>query len=91
MPGVDVHEVIQVHRRHLIELMQQWTRIKEDATDDEMGLALAVDAELFRLESVIRWLDAADGRSPAVRRRPPTATGRRRPCPSGAAEWGHAR
>jgi hypothetical protein len=23
---------------------------------------LVVDAELFRLESVIRWLDAADGR-----------------------------
>ena len=26
MPGVDVHEVIQVHRRYLVELMQQWTR-----------------------------------------------------------------
>jgi DNA-binding PadR family transcriptional regulator len=61
MPGVDVHQVIQVHRRHLVELMQQWTRIKEDA-GDEIGLALAVDAELFRLDSVIRWLDAADGR-----------------------------
>jgi DNA-binding PadR family transcriptional regulator len=62
MPGVDVHEVIQVHRRHLVELMQQWTRIKEDAGDDDVGLALAVDAELFRLDSVVRWLDAADGR-----------------------------
>ena len=62
IPGIDVHEVVQVHRRHLVELMQQWTRIKEDATPDEIGLALAVDAELFRLDSVIRWLDAADGR-----------------------------
>src|SRR5580658_9392257 len=26
VPGVDVHEVIQSHRRYLIELMQQWTR-----------------------------------------------------------------
>ena len=33
MPDVDVHEVIQVHRRHLVQLMQQWTRIKEDAGD----------------------------------------------------------
>jgi hypothetical protein len=41
--------------------MQQWTRIKEDAPDD-VALALALDAELFRLDSVIRWLDAADGR-----------------------------
>src|SRR5437016_9580147 len=62
VPGIDVHEVIQVHRRHLVELMQQWTRIKEDAADDEIGLILVVDAELFRLDSVIRWLDAADGR-----------------------------
>jgi DNA-binding PadR family transcriptional regulator len=62
MPGVDVHSVVQVHRRHLVELMQQWTRLKEDAGDGEVGFALAVDAELFRLDSVIRWLDAADGR-----------------------------
>src|SRR6204780_4919312 len=30
VPGTDVTEVIQVHRRYLVELMQQWTRIKED-------------------------------------------------------------
>ncbi len=61
-PGVDVHEVIQVHRRHLVELMQQWTRLKEYAAAQDVSFALAVDAELFRLDSVIRWLDAADGR-----------------------------
>ena len=27
-----------------------------------MALALVVDAELFRLDAVVRWLDAADGR-----------------------------
>jgi DNA-binding PadR family transcriptional regulator len=62
VPGVDVHDVIQVHRRYLVELMQQWTRLKEDEADFDLGLALVVDAELFRLDSVIRWLDAADGR-----------------------------
>jgi len=62
IPGVDVHEVIQVHRRYLVELMQQWTRLKEDEADYDLSLALVVDAELFRLDSVIRWLDAADGR-----------------------------
>jgi DNA-binding PadR family transcriptional regulator len=61
VPGVNVHDVVQVHRRHLVELMQQWTRIKEDAADD-LALGLTLDAELFRLDSVIRWLDAADGR-----------------------------
>ncbi|HUC36089.1 MAG TPA: PadR family transcriptional regulator [Acidimicrobiales bacterium] len=62
VPGVDVHEIIQVHRRYLIELMQQWTRLKEDEARFDLTLALVVDAELFRLDSVVRWLDAADGR-----------------------------
>ena len=62
VPGVDVHEVMQAHRRYLVELMQEWTRLKEYAADRDLGFALVVDAELFRLESVIRWLDAADGR-----------------------------
>jgi DNA-binding PadR family transcriptional regulator len=62
VPGVDVHEVIQVHRRYLVELMQQWTHLKADLAEHDLGFALVVDAELFRLDSVIRWLDAADGR-----------------------------
>jgi DNA-binding PadR family transcriptional regulator len=62
VPGTDVHEVIQAHRRYLVQLMQQWTRIKEEEAEFDLGLALVVDAELFRLDAVIRWLDAADGR-----------------------------
>ena len=69
VPGVDVHDVVQVHRRYVIGLMQQWTRLKEEAAEHDLAFALVVDAELFRLESVVRWLDAADGR---LRRRPPT-------------------
>ncbi len=62
LPGVDVHEVIQVHRRYLVELMQQWTRLKEDEARLDLNFALVVDAELFRLDSQIRWLDTAEGR-----------------------------
>ncbi len=62
VPGIDVRDVIQVHRRYLVELMQQWTRLKEDDAQFDLSFALVVDAELFRLDSVIRWLDAADGR-----------------------------
>jgi DNA-binding PadR family transcriptional regulator len=67
VPGVDVADVVQVHRRYLVELMQQWTRIKEQAAEDDLALALAVDAELFRLDSVVRWLDSAESR---IRRSP---------------------
>jgi DNA-binding PadR family transcriptional regulator len=62
LPGVDTHEVVQVHRRYLVELMQQWTRLKEDESRLDLNFALVVDAELFRLDSLIRWLDTADGR-----------------------------
>jgi DNA-binding PadR family transcriptional regulator len=62
LPDVDVYEVIQVHRRYIVQLMQQWTRLKEDESRLDLAFALAVDAELFRLDAVVRWLDAADGR-----------------------------
>jgi DNA-binding PadR family transcriptional regulator len=62
LPGVDVHDVIQVHRRYLVELMQQWTHLKETEAEHDLSLVLVIDAELFRLDSVIRWLDTADGR-----------------------------
>ena len=62
VPEVSVHDVIQVHRRYLVELMQQWTRLKEDEADFDLSFALVVDAELLRLDSVVRWLDMADGR-----------------------------
>jgi len=71
VPGTNVHEVIQVHRRYLVELMQQWTRIKEDEADADLALALVVDAELFRLDAVIRWLDTADGRLKRAATDPP--------------------
>jgi DNA-binding PadR family transcriptional regulator len=66
VPGVDVPGLLQVHRHRLVELMQRYTRLKGDALDD-LGVALVVDAEIFRLDALIRWLDAADAR---VRRLP---------------------
>ena len=62
VPDVAVHDVIQVHRRHLIELMQRYTAVKADAAEDDVALALVVDAELFRIEGAVRWLDSAEVR-----------------------------
>jgi DNA-binding PadR family transcriptional regulator len=62
VPGVDVHEVVQAHRRHLVEAMQRYTHLKAEAPEGDVRLALVVDAELFRLEAIVRWLDAADAR-----------------------------
>ena len=90
VPGTDAHEVIQAHRMYLVELMQQWTRLKEGEARNDLGLALVVDAELFRLDAVTRWLDAADTRlkraaaEPAPEPAPGPATGSR-----SFAGWGH--
>jgi len=73
VPGVSVHDVIQIHRRYVVELMQQWTRLKEDEADFDLTFALVVDAELFRLDSVVRWLDTADGRLKRAASEPATA------------------
>jgi DNA-binding PadR family transcriptional regulator len=62
VPGIDIHELLQVHRRHVIEVMQRYTRIKAAAAEDDVPLAVVADAELFRLEAIVRWLDAADVR-----------------------------
>jgi DNA-binding PadR family transcriptional regulator len=62
VPGVEVHGLIQAHRRWIVEEMAAFTRLKHDASDDEIGMLLAVDAEIFRLDAVVRWLDTAEAR-----------------------------
>jgi DNA-binding PadR family transcriptional regulator len=70
IPGIDIREILQAHRRHVIEVMQRYTRIKAEAAQDDVPLALVADAELFRLEAIVRWLDAADVR---LKQRAPVA------------------
>jgi DNA-binding PadR family transcriptional regulator len=70
VPGTDVPEILQAHRRHVIEVMQRYTQVKAAAGQDEVALALVADAELFRLEAIVRWLDAAEIR---VKQLPPVA------------------
>jgi DNA-binding PadR family transcriptional regulator len=69
LPGVEVLEIVQAHRRHLVETMHYYTRLKEDAGEHEVGLLLVADAEIFRLDAFIRWLDAAEAR---IKRLPAT-------------------
>jgi DNA-binding PadR family transcriptional regulator len=80
-PDVDVHDVIQAHRRWVVELMQHYTTVKADAKADDVALALVVDAELFRLEGMVRWLDTADVR--LGQKRPPAPAPAPAPAPFG--------
>ena len=62
VPDVHVVGLIQAHRRRLIEMMQYFTHLKEDADPDEIGLLVVADAEIFRIDAVIRWLDTTEAR-----------------------------
>lgn len=75
MPDVPIHEIIQDHRRQLVSDMQHYTRIKADGRDADLALAVVVDAEVYRLDALIRFLDSVDAR---VRRAPrPARTDRK--------------
>src|SRR5580765_5274786 len=44
VPGTDVQELLQVHRRHVIEVMQRYTQVKAAAAENDVPLALVADA-----------------------------------------------
>jgi DNA-binding PadR family transcriptional regulator len=86
IPGIDIREILQVHRRHVIEVMQRYTRIKAEAPEGDVPLALVADAELFRLEAIVRWLDAADVRLRQLPSSSPAAEADTSPQPAPAVE-----
>jgi DNA-binding PadR family transcriptional regulator len=86
VPGTDIHEILQVHRRHAIEVMQRYTQIKASAAASDVALALVADAEVFRLEAIVRWLDAADVRVKQLPFSPPAVVAGPSPEPAPAVE-----
>ena len=86
VPGTDIHEILQVHRRHAIEVMQRYTQIKASAAPSDVALALVADAEVFRLEAIVRWLDAADVRVKQLPSSPPAVVADPSPEPAPAVE-----
>jgi DNA-binding PadR family transcriptional regulator len=59
VPGIDARGLLQVHRRHLVEVMREYARVKETAPGDAR-LAMVADAEIFRLDAQVRWLDSVE-------------------------------
>jgi DNA-binding PadR family transcriptional regulator len=66
LPGTDVTGLIQAHRRQLVVMMQHFTAVKAEADPDDVSLLLVADAEISRLDAVIRWLEGAETRLRAV-------------------------
>ena len=87
VPDVDVAELTQTYRRHVIQAMHEYTRLKEDAHEDDTSLLLVADAEIYRLDAVVRWLDAAEAR---IKRMPAARVRRRRSVRAAGAAQGRS-
>jgi hypothetical protein len=61
----------------MVELMQQWTRFKEEENEFDLPFALVVDAELTRLGAVVTWLNEADRHLDRAAQEPPQPRVRR--------------
>jgi len=73
VPGFDVTAVIQNHRRQLMEVLQRFTRMKTPGAD--LAFLLVADAEIYRCEAAVRWLDTCEARLGAGSRIPRPRSG----------------
>lgn len=60
--SADAVEVIQTHRRFLVEQMQGFTRAKAATGREELSALLVLDAHVLKAESMVRWLDMCEQR-----------------------------
>ncbi len=71
-PGVDIREVIQSQRRHTVQAMQDYTRLKAQALTaleaggsrerDDVAWLLVLEQLIFQTEAEARWLDHCESR-----------------------------
>lgn len=67
----DGRRVIQAERRHAVELLQDYTRLKRGApADADLGWLFLLDSLIFQAEARVRWLDACEARLISTKDRP---------------------
>ena len=65
----DAYKVIQAERRHAVQLLQQYTRLKREAPEpSDLGWLFLLDSLIFQTEARVRWLDACESRLSAKTR-----------------------
>jgi DNA-binding PadR family transcriptional regulator len=81
-PGIDVASVVQTQRAHAMRTLQDYTRLKARAADDDLAWQLVLENLVFQTEAEIRWLDHCEAR---LARRDVVAPAAQ-PVPEGAAD-----
>lgn len=61
-PGVDVGAVIQTQRTDTLRALQDYTRLKAAAGEEDLAWLLVVDSMIFQAEAEVRWLDHCEAR-----------------------------
>ncbi|PYC67076.1 PadR family transcriptional regulator [Streptomyces tateyamensis] len=97
VPGVDVQAVVQGQRRHSIQALQDYTRLKARALaavaepaagGTELAWLLVLDQLIFQTEAEVRWLDHCETRlaqhrpQPVPAQEPAPGTGEQEPAPT---------
>jgi DNA-binding PadR family transcriptional regulator len=68
-PGVDIAAVVQAQRTDTLRALQEYTRLKAQAGDEDLAWLLVLDSLIFQAEAEVRWLDHCETR--LVRHRRP--------------------
>jgi DNA-binding PadR family transcriptional regulator len=67
---VDIRNVLQAERKAAVHSLQEYTRLKRDADESDLGWFFLIDSLIFQTEARVRWLDASEER---LKRRNPSA------------------
>ena len=59
---VDPRDVLQAERKAAVQSLQEYTRLKRDADDTDLGWFFLLDSLIFQTEARVRWLDACEER-----------------------------
>lgn len=70
VPDVDVAAVVQRQRTATVRSLQELTRLKAAAAEEDLAWLLVVDSLIFQAEAEVRWLDHCEARLARFRRSP---------------------
>ncbi|MFE5327982.1 PadR family transcriptional regulator [Embleya sp. NPDC056575] len=62
VPGIDIGTVVQAQRAHTLRALQDYTRLKTRAAEDDMAWQLVLESLIFHAEAEVRWLDHCETR-----------------------------
>ncbi|MGH2728307.1 MAG: PadR family transcriptional regulator [Actinomycetota bacterium] len=74
---LDAVDVIQAERRAAVELLQEYTKLKRDNAEDDLGWLFLLDSLIFQAEARVRWLDTCEERLARARPAGPATKSRR--------------